>query len=124
MPYDNSANPVVMEYIIKMIEALLEKTAEYGKTSFEMSKLKALDKTSDVNSTVIHHTVFFFMSASFTLILSLVFPLFNNECFGNVLRGFFTVAGLYGIAGFIMHFFWHKWFYKMIRNYLIKMALR
>ena len=34
-----------MEDNAKLIESILERTAEYGKTTFELVKLKALDKT-------------------------------------------------------------------------------
>jgi hypothetical protein len=48
-----------MEENKKLIESLLEKATEYGKTSFELVKLKALDKTSDVVSSFIPHSVVF-----------------------------------------------------------------
>ena len=38
-----------MEDNAKLIESLLERAVEYGKTSLELVKLKALDKTSDVS---------------------------------------------------------------------------
>jgi len=42
-----------MESNAKLIEALLEKVSDYGVTSFELVKLKALDKTSDAVSSLI-----------------------------------------------------------------------
>ena len=41
----------------KMIESLMGRAAEYGKTSFELVKLKALDKMADVVSSLIPHSV-------------------------------------------------------------------
>lgn len=54
-----------MEDNAKMIESLLEKEIDYGKTSYELGKLKALDKTSDVVSLFMPHSVVFFLVASF-----------------------------------------------------------
>jgi hypothetical protein len=42
-----------LEENANLLESLLEKTADYGKTSFELLKLKALDKSSDIISTII-----------------------------------------------------------------------
>ena len=36
-----------MEDNINLIELLLEKATEYGKTSYDLVKLKTIDKTSD-----------------------------------------------------------------------------
>lgn len=54
-----------MEDNAKMIESLLEKEIDYGKTSYELGKLNALDKTSDVVSSFMPHSVVFFLIASF-----------------------------------------------------------
>ena len=48
-----------MEDNAKLFESLLERATEYGKTSYELVKLKALDKTSDVVSSFIPHSIVF-----------------------------------------------------------------
>jgi len=108
----------------KLIESLLERAVEYGKTSFELAKLKALDKTSDVVSTVIPHTLVFFMFASFMLFFNLGLAFWLGKILGNIYFGFFVVAAFYGIAAIIVHFFMHKWFKKLIGNYFVKQVLK
>jgi len=54
-----------MENNAKLIESLLERDTEYGKTSYELIKLKALDKTSDVVSSFIPHSIVLVIIASF-----------------------------------------------------------
>ena len=53
-----------MEDKTNIFESLLERASDYGKTSYELVKLKAVDKTSDVVSSFIPHTVVFIMKLS------------------------------------------------------------
>ena len=59
-----------MEDNAKLIESLIEKATDYGKTTFELAKLKALDKTSDIASSFIPHSAVIILIASFLLFLN------------------------------------------------------
>ena len=107
-----------------MIEALLERATEYGKTSFELIKLKALDKTSDVVSSLIPHSVVFVLIASFMLFINLGLAFWLGEILGKTYFGFFVVAGFYGFIGIVLHFFMHKWLKKIVCNSIIKQVLK
>lgn len=113
-----------MEDNKKLVESLLEKATEYGKTSYELAKLKALDKTSDVVSTFIPHSVVFILIASFMLFLNLGLAFWLGEILGKIFYGFFVVAGFYVITGIVIHFFMHKWLKKVVGNYFIKQVLK
>ena len=113
-----------MEDTTKLMESLLERAVEYGKTSFELAKLKALDKTTDVISTTIPHTVVIILIASFLLFFNLGLSFWLGEILGNIYFGFFVVAAFYGISAIIMHFFMHRWLKKHIGNYFIKQVLK
>lgn len=117
-------NIIDMEEKAKLIESLLEKATDYSKTSFELIKLKALDKTSDVVSSSIPHSVVFFLIASCLLFVNLGLAFWIGEILGNTFFGFFVVAGFYGVAGLIIHFFMHKWLKKRIYNYFVKQLLK
>jgi hypothetical protein len=108
-----------MEDNAKFIESLLERAAEYGKTSFELLKLKALDKTSDIVSSLIPHSVVLVMIAAFMLFLNLGLAFWLGEILGRTFFGFLVVAGFYGIAGIIIHFFMHKWLKKKVSDFII-----
>ena len=108
----------------KLIESLLERTIEYGKTSFELVKLKTLDKTSEVVSSFIPHSIVFFFIASLLFFLNLGIAFWLGEIMGNNSYGFFVVAAFYGVLGFVIHFFMHDWLKKKICNYIIKQALK
>jgi hypothetical protein len=113
-----------MEDNKKSVELLLEKATEYGKTSFELVKLKVLDKTSDVVSTFIPHSVVIVLIGSFTLFLNLGLAFWLGEILGKTFYGFFVVAGFYVITGIVVHFFMHKWLKKVVGNYFIKQVLK
>jgi hypothetical protein len=113
-----------MEENVKQIEELLEKATDYSKTSYELVKLKALDKTSDVVSSFIPHSAVFIMIASFMLFLNLGLAFWLGELLGKVWFGFFVVAAFYCVIGIILHFFMHKWLKMTFRNYIIKQVLK
>jgi fatty acid desaturase len=113
-----------MEDRAKLIESLLERAAEYGKASFELVKLKALDKTSDAVSSFIPHTVVFVLIAAFMLFLNLGLAFWLGKILGEIFLGFFVVAAFYALIGIVMHFFMHKWLKKVICNYIIKNVLK
>ena len=113
-----------MEDNAKLIESLLERAAEYGKTSYELLKLKGLDKTSDVVSSFIPHSVVFVLIALFILFFNLGLAFWLGEILGKTFFGFFVVAAFYIITGIVIHFFMHKWLKKLICNYFIKQVLK
>jgi hypothetical protein len=109
-----------MEDNTKLIESLFERATEYGKTSFELVKLKAVDKTSDVVSSFIPHSIVFVLIASFMLFFNLGLAFWLGEILGKPFFGFFVVAAFYCVIGIVLHFFMHKWLKKIFYNYFIK----
>ena len=105
-----------MEENAKMLESLYEKAVDYGVTSFELIKLKALNKTSDVASSFLPHVIVFVVIASFLLLLNLGLAFWLGEMLGKVFLGFFIVAGFYGFIAVILHFFLHKWLKSISRT--------
>jgi len=113
-----------MEENAKTLELLYEKAVDYGVTSFELIKLKALDKTSDVASSFLPHAIVFVVIASFLLLLNLGLAIWLGEMLGKVFLGFFIVAGFYGVLAVILRFFLHKWLKKHFQNYIIKLMFK
>jgi len=113
-----------MESNARLIEALLEKVSDYGITSFELVKLKALDKTSDTVSSFIPHLFVFIVIAVFMLFINLGLAFWLGDILGKIYFGFLVVAGFYGIIGVVIHFFMHQWLKKVIWNYIIRIVLK
>jgi hypothetical protein len=108
----------------KLLETLLERVIEYGKTSFELVKLKIIDKTTDIVSSFVPLSIVIVFIATFLLFLNLGLALWLGEVMGKIFYGFFAVAAFYVLAGFVIHFFLHKWIKKLVGNYFIKHVLK
>ena len=108
----------------KLIESLLERVTDYGKSTYELVKLKALDKTTDAVSSFVPHSFVFALIGIFMLFANLGLALYLGEILGKPFYGFLVVAAFYGIVGMIIHFFMHKWLKKLVSNYIIKHVLK
>jgi hypothetical protein len=113
-----------MEDSKKLLESLVDRVTDYGKTSYELVKLQAVDKSSDVVSSVIPHTVVLILASSFMLFFNLGLAFWLGEILGKLFYGFFIVAAFYILVGLIVHLFMHKQLKEMIRNYVIKQLLK
>jgi len=113
-----------MEPETNFIEELIEKTVEYGKSSLELAKLKALDKISDIVSSLLANSVVIVILLSFMLFLSLGLALWIGKVLGEIYYGFFAVAGFYCIAAIFTYFFMLKWIKKQFGNAIIKQVLK
>lgn len=113
-----------MEEKSNLIESLIERATDYGKTSYELLKLKAIDKTSDVVSTVIPYSFVFVMIAAFMLFFNLGLAFWLGEILGKIFYGFFIVAAFYLLIVAVIYLFMHKWLKKVIANFIIKQLLK
>ena len=113
-----------MEEKLKIFESLLERATEYGKTSYELVKLKTVDKTSDIVSSFIPQSIVFILIASFMLFANFGLALWLGEIFGKVYFGFFVVAVFYAFIAIVLRVFLHKWIRKIVRNHIIKLMLK
>ena len=113
-----------MEDHTKSIEDLIERVTDFSKTSYELAKLKTLDKTSDVASSLIPHSIVFVLFASFMLFANFGLAFWLGDILGNTYYGFFMVAAFYVVAGLVMHFFFHKRIKNIIWNSIIKQVLK
>jgi len=108
----------------KLLESLVDRVTDYGKTSYELVKLQAIDKSSDVVSSVIPHAFVLILIASFLLFLNLGLAFWLGEILGKIFYGFFIVAAFYVLVGLVVHLFMHKQLKEIIRNYVIKQLLK
>jgi len=113
-----------MERKSSPIEELIERTVDYGKSNLELVKLKALDKTADVVSSIAAQFVVIAILFSFLFFLNLGLAYWLGKLLGEIYLGFFIVAGFYGFAGILIHFFMRKWLKKLAGNSFIKQVLK
>ncbi len=93
-----------MEEKATLIESLFEKSEAYAKTNINLFKLKAIDKSADVISTVLSKLVFFIAVLTIFLLLTIGLSLWIGELVGTLYYGFFIVAGFYVLVALFLHF--------------------
>ena len=93
-----------MEAKILLIEPLLERAEEYGKTSFELLKFKTVYKTADVASTLISRVWLSIIVSLFVLTLNVGVALWIGDALGKNYYGFLIVALFYGFTGIVLYF--------------------
>lgn len=113
-----------MENKPNLIESLLESATDYGKTSYELAKLKAVDKTADLVSSLLPHYIVLVIIASSVLFVSIGLAFWLGEILGRIYFGFLVIAAFYAISGILIHFFMHNWIKKCVSDNFIKQVLK
>lgn len=113
-----------MEDHTNLIEKLIEKASDYGKTSFELAKLRALEKTSQLISSLLSNAVVLCIISLFMLFLNLGLAIWIGQSLGEIYFGFFVVAGFYGIISILVFSFWRKWIMRKVGDSFIKQVLQ
>ena len=113
-----------MDDNVKLIETLLENTLRYGLVEVELIKLKTLNKTSDVISSLIPLVIVLIILILFLLFFSFGLAFWLGEILENNFYGFFVIAAFYALIALVMHFFMHQWIKKKIGNYLVKQMFK
>lgn len=113
-----------METQINLIEALFERVQSYTKTTYELSKLKLLETSTIIVTSLIAKLSVILMLSLFVLVLNIGIALFLGELLGKSYYGFFIVAAFYLVVGIVLHFFLHNWIKKPISELIINQALK
>ena len=108
-----------MEDTTQIIENLLIKTNEYGRTTYRLLLLKAIDKISDNASSVLPTLILILTIAYFLLFLNIGIAIYLGEVLGNNFYGFFAVAGFYLVMSTVIHLFLRSWIKRQFHDALI-----
>ena len=95
---------------MNLMESLLERLTEYGKTSFELVKLNVVDKASDGISSLATQTIIRATVACFVLFVNLGLAFWIGDLLGKTYYGFLAVAGFYALIAFVLQFFIPEFF--------------
>jgi hypothetical protein len=112
-----------MDENMNLMESLLERVTQYGKTSVELVKLNVVDKASDSISTLLAHSIIKATVACFVLFVNLGVAFWVGDVLGEIYYGFLAVAGFYALVAIVLHFFMHKWLKRIFYDYLIRQML-
>lgn len=105
------------------IATLLEQVEDYSKTSIELFKLNAIDKTAEIASSFASSMVTLYLVALSLLIVNIGLALWIGEMLGNSFYGFFIIGGFYGLVAILVHIFRQQWIKYPVSNSVIKQML-
>ncbi len=106
-----------------LLGSLVEKAEAYGKTNFELLKLKAVDKAADALSSAVSKIVAILLLFMFLGIASVGIALWLGELLGKTYYGFFCIAGLYALVGMTLFLVKNNFIKKGLNNSIIENAL-
>lgn len=91
-----------MEENSSSIGVLLEKLENYGKTSIDLIKLKAIDQLSKILSNAVFGLIIGLLALFFLLFVNLALAFWINDLLGEAYAGFLIVAGFYFLLMIIL----------------------
>ena len=103
----------------RTIESLFEKAEDYSKTSLELLKLNAIDKTADVVSSLITRMTLFAVTTLFIFVITIGVALWIGELLGKTYLGFFVIGGVHVTIALLIYTFRREWIEKRIRQFII-----
>jgi hypothetical protein len=109
---------------VASIEMLFEKAEDYSKTSIDLIKLNAIDKSADFASSLLTHLVISLVATMFIISFNIGLALWIGEQLGKTYYGFFVVAGIYSLLTFFAYAFRFVWLKNPINNTIISQMLK
>lgn len=82
-------------------ESLFEKVKEYVNTTIELTKLKTIDKVSEVISALVVRMGIILLMSFFFLFINIGLAYWIGELIGRIYVGFFIVSGFYLLLALI-----------------------
>ncbi len=97
------------EDAIDSVEELFQRTGEYLETRVDLVKLKAIDKSSDVISSLAAFVAIILVFLLFILSVNIGVAIWLGDLLGKTFYGVFIVGGFYVIVGWILYLFRDRW---------------
>lgn len=106
------------------IATLFERAEDYAKTSINLLKLNAVDKSAEIVS-----SLFSLLVVSMTVVLSIViislgFAFWIGKLLGDTSYGFFIIGGFYMVMAILFRVFREQWLKYPISNSIIKQMMK
>jgi len=113
-----------MENRPSSINDIIEEAEEYGRTSLELLKLKALDISSDFLSSCASQLIGVFILFLFMLMLSIGAAFWAGDLLGKQSYGFFIVSAFYVVVLLLLYLFLGKQIRRYVSNLIIRQAIK
>ena len=106
------------------IKNLFEKSQDYLENRIELTKLKAVDKSSEIVSSVTAIVVVMVLMVLFLMFASLGAAMAIGHALGTMYYGFLIIGAAYGIVGLIIFLCRDRWIKVPVANKLISNILK
>lgn len=98
---------------------VFDRSEQYTRTSIELLKLKLVDKSSSVISSLVYGIILLLFFTLFFIVFNIGLSYLIGELIGHIYLGFFIVGGFYLLVGILSHFFLHKLILKILVNTIL-----
>lgn len=105
------------------IGSLIESAGDYVETKVELFKLKAVDKSSDIVSSIASWLVIALFIVFGFIIINIGLCIWLGELMDHAWYGFFVVGGFYLLLATLILSFKSKWIKQPVSNLIIKKIL-
>jgi hypothetical protein len=102
-----------------LIGSLIEKVEQYTRSTAELQKLKAIDKSADVLSTLVAYLMVIICFSIFYIILNIGIALVLGDLMGQLYLGFLVLAGFHAFVGLIIYLMRSKWIKQAAKEKII-----
>lgn len=113
-----------MENNTSTIETLFEKAEDYTRTTAELMKLKAVDKTADVVSSMLSRAAVSIVFVMFAFLANIGLSLWIGELLGKTYYGFFIVSSIYLLISILLYIFRDPVIKMPVSNFIIVRMLK
>lgn len=112
-----------MEQTDSIVKVLLTQAEEYGKTSFELAKLKAVQKLIPIATAFTGNLFVLLALYLFIFLLNIGIAMWLGDLLGKPYMGFIYVAAFYLLIGIILYFTAGKLLRNPVSRFIIKQTL-
>ena len=113
-----------METPVNILESLVEKFESYIKTTFELAKLKFVESSIAIATSLFSRLCMLMIISACIFIFSIGLSQYLGEMLGKSYYGFFVVSGGYLLIGLILFYPLHKWIKRTISKIIIKKLIQ
>jgi len=113
-----------MNDTVELIQSLIGNSTDYAKQRVDLLKLKSVDKTSDLASSIISFIPLVLIFALVFFFLNIGLALLVGDLLGKAYLGFLILTAVYLITGFVLFKQRDKWVKVPIANMLIRKFLK
>lgn len=106
------------------IDILLSEAGDFLETKAALYKLKTVETTTEVVSTLVSGMGLFCILGLVVATISIGMALWIGDWLGKDFYGFFIIGGIYGIAGLVCYLFRDRWLKEPVSNILIRKLLK